>query len=123
MDQGHAATITRSVRTIAVPPGEAPLWVREKWVGLMLPVMGPAETHVCFGVLSGPRTFLTLLWAFVRGGSERIYGFPVNAARAVEILGYASPEAAAWWRENAAASIQPSRSFLFHAEVCEALIE
>jgi hypothetical protein len=26
------------IRIIAVPPGEAPLWVREKWVGLDLPV-------------------------------------------------------------------------------------
>jgi hypothetical protein len=27
-----------TVRIIAVPPGEAPLWVREKWVGVELPV-------------------------------------------------------------------------------------
>ena len=27
-----------TVRIIAAPPGEAPLWVRQKWVGLDLPV-------------------------------------------------------------------------------------
>jgi hypothetical protein len=28
-----------AVRIVAVPPGEAPLWVRQKWVGLDLPVV------------------------------------------------------------------------------------
>ena len=27
-----------TIRIIAAPPGEAPLWVRQKWVGLDLPV-------------------------------------------------------------------------------------
>jgi hypothetical protein len=35
---GYTRTTTQSVRIIAVPPGEAPLWVREKWVGLTLPL-------------------------------------------------------------------------------------
>ena len=28
-----------AVRIVAVPPGEAPLWVRQRWVGLDLPVV------------------------------------------------------------------------------------
>jgi hypothetical protein len=122
---GNTRAIKRSVRIIAVPPGEAPLWVREKWVGLTLPLthFSSAKTFVGFGVLSGPRTFLPQLLARVRGRSDRIYGFLVNAARAVEILDHASPEAAAWWRENASELVLPKRYLVFHAEVCEVVIE
>ena len=122
---GTVPKTKRSVRIIAVPPGEAPLWVREKWVGLTLPLAhwGSAKTFTTFGALSGPRTFLAQLWAHVRGRSDRIYGFPVNAAGAVEILGRTSAEAAAWWRENAGELVSPKRYLLFHAEVCEVITE
>jgi hypothetical protein len=112
---------TRSVRIIAVPPPEKPLWVRQKWVGLTLPLTGSANTYYGVGVLTGPRTFLAQLWALVRGRSEKIYGFPMDAARAVEILDDVSSEAVAWWRENARELILPKRYLLFHAEVCEIL--
>ena len=110
-----------SVRIIAVPPGEAPLWVREKWVGLVLPLLRwrSAHTFTGFGAVSGPRTCLAQIWALLRGRSQRIYGFAVDASRAVDILDRASPEAAAWWRENAAGLIQPTRGLIFHAEVCQ----
>jgi len=110
-----------SVRIVAVPPGEAPLWVREKWVGLELPLTrwNSARTMLGFGAVSGPRTWLTQLWAFARGRSQRIYGYAINASRAIEILDRSSPEAAAWWRENAAEFIMPTRYLIFHAEACE----
>jgi hypothetical protein len=119
------ALTNRSVRIIAIPPGEAPLWVREKWVGLTLPLarFGSANTFHTFGVLSGPRTFLPQVWALARGRSNKIYGFPVNAARAVEVLSHASPDAAAWWQENARELILPGRYLLFHAEVCDLVTE
>jgi hypothetical protein len=110
-----------SVRIIAIPPGEAPLWVREKWVGLELPLLcwPSARKFVAFGAVSGPRTWFAQIWALLRGRSQRIYGFAVDASRAVEILDRSSPEAAAWWRENVAELILPSRGLVFHAEVCE----
>ena len=110
-----------SVRIIAVPPGEAPLWVREKWVGLDLPLLHrpPARTFIGIGAVSGPRSGLAQIWALLRGRSQRIYGFVVDASRAVDILDHASPEAAAWWRENAAELILPRRGLIFHAEVCK----
>ncbi len=43
----------------------------------------------------------------------------MEAHRAVEILATRSPDAAKWWRESAARSVQPGQYFLFHAEVCE----
>ena len=120
---GYTRTTTQSARIIAVPPGEAPLWVREKWVGLTLPLtrFDSARSFPTVGVLSGPRTLVAQLWAHVRRRTDRTYGFPVDAVRAVEILDHASPEAAAWWRENASEFVLPKRYLVFHAEVCEVL--
>jgi hypothetical protein len=117
----NKSTAKPDVRIIAVPPGEAPLWVREKWVGLELPLLRRpyARKLIGFGAVSGPRTWVAQMWALLRGRSQRIHGFVVDAARAVDILGRASPDAAAWWRENAAELILPERGLIFHAEVCE----
>jgi hypothetical protein len=56
----------RYIRIIATPPGEAPLWVREKWIGLELPLVdGDSAAQEVFtsGVLSGPRNrFLSIIW-------------------------------------------------------------
>ncbi len=48
------------VRIVAVPPGEAPFWVRQKWVGLELPVVrySAHRKFLTFGVLSTPRSWL-----------------------------------------------------------------
>ena len=105
-----------AVRIVAVPPGEAPLWVRQKWVGLDLPVMRYAAHRklLAFGVLSRPRSWA----AVVRGQAELIAGYAVEAAPAVGILARVSPEAAAWWRENTPHLIAPQRYLVFHEEVC-----
>jgi hypothetical protein len=117
------STSKPSVRIVGIPPGEAPLWVREKWVGLELPLLRwtSAGTFVGFEAVSGPRTFLAQTWAMFRGRADRIHGFTVDASRAVNILGQASPKAAAWWRENAAEFILPGRGLIFHAEACETI--
>jgi len=114
------ATAKPAVRIIAVPPGEAPLWVREKWVGLELPLARASPGRFFgFGALSGPRSFFTQLWGILQRRADRIYGYAVEAHPAVEILQASSPEAAAWWRENAAELVAPRRCLLFHAEVCQ----
>jgi hypothetical protein len=117
----NKSTAKPDVRIIAVPPGEAPLWVREKWVGLELPLLRwpYARKLIGFGAVSGPRTWVAQIWAMLRGRSQRIHGFAVDAARAVDILDRASPDAAAWWREHATELILPGRGLIFHAEVCE----
>jgi hypothetical protein len=113
----------RTIRIVAVPPGEAPLWVREKWVGLELPLAfdAAARDYRGFGVVSGPRTFLRQLWALLRGRAERVSGYAVEGARAVDILQSSSPEAAAWWRTHAARHLEPQRYLVFHAHVCEVI--
>src|SRR5437764_13146902 len=88
-----------TVRIIAVPPGEAPLWVRQRWVGLDLPVMRYAAHRqlLAFGVRSRPHSWPAQWAAVFRGQAELIAGYAVEAAPAVGILAKASPEAAAWW--------------------------
>jgi hypothetical protein len=62
-----------TVRIVAVPPGEAPLWVREKWVGLDLPVArySGRGKFITLGVLSLPRSMLAQCLAVFRGRAER----------------------------------------------------
>ena len=110
------------VRIISTPPGEAPENVRKAWVGLVLPLaVSGAQTRHTVGVLTRPKSFLGLLLALLFGKTERQRGYIVDAYRAVEILARNAPEAAKWWRENAAASIRPGKRFLFSAEACQEL--
>ena len=110
----------RTVRIIAVPPGEAPLWVREKWVGLDLPVArySGKSKFIALGILSSPRSMLAQWLAVFRGRAELIAGYAVEALPAIDILARASPEAAGWWREHAPHLITPRRYLIFHEEVC-----
>jgi len=120
MLRDEVRTTNGTIRIVGVPPGEAPLWVREKWLGLELPLAGfpsPGE-YLTLG-LSGPRTRLGQLWAIVRGRASRVSGYPVDGSRAVEILEKANPEAAAWWQEHASQFVTPNRYLIFHEEVCE----
>ncbi len=109
-----------TIRIIAAPPGEAPLWVRQKWVGLDLPVArySGRSRFLGLGVLSMPRSWLGQWLAVARGRAEMVGGYAVEALPAVGILGERSPEAAAWWRENTPHLIAPRRYLIFHEEVC-----
>ena len=110
------------IRIVSVPPGEAPLWVREKWVGLQLPLAdgdhGPRQTWTS-GVLSGPRNRLIALWWAWRGRLTRKSGYAVDAIAAVDILERTAPEAAAWWRQNVPRLQRRNRKFLFAPSACQ----
>ena len=114
-----------TVEIRSIPHGEAPFWVREKWVGLKLPTVlqkGSPVSARTFGVLSGPRTWLSQFRAFVCGRTKREFGFVVPVLPAMHALEKRSPEAASWWRENASHLMQRGACFLFEAScgrVCE----
>ncbi len=85
------------IRIIEVPPGEAPLWVREKWVGLELPLAQQSPTPISpytVGVLSRPSNLLATLFALLSGRIKRASGFKVKVTEAMQILESVSPEAA-----------------------------
>jgi hypothetical protein len=99
------------IRIIAVPPGEAPEFVRRAWVGLELPVVAgqvQADTGVALGVVSHRPV-------------NAPAGYAVDSKAAVAILQSASPEIAAWWRENAPAAVASGYQLIFPADVCERL--
>ena len=108
------------LRITSVPPGEAPLWVREQWVGLALPLVRQDESPTTFltsGVLSGPRTFFARMSALLSGRLEREAGYAVKTQRAMTALAATSPEAVKWWHENVPHVVEPNRYFVFEAGV------
>ena len=108
------------VRIIAIPPGEAPDWVRERWVGLVLPLrLAQPMRAGAWGVLTGPRTVLQQLMGALGGRAARHRGWVVDSRRAIELLEIDHPDAADWWRSHAPHMLRPGRLFLFaeHAGV------
>jgi len=97
------------IRIVAVPPGEAPEDVRQAWVGLELPLAagerGPSTGSVV-GVVS-------------KNVQSPMPGYAVDGRIAVESLASAAPEAAQWWRENAAHVLAAGYQLVFPVEVCE----
>ena len=114
----------KKIRIIATPPGQAPEWVREKWVGLELPLAERFQGRVrtlTSGVLEGPPTFLGFLSRLFRGRVSLNQGFAVESAAAIAILETKSPDAANWWRENTPALLAAKRCLLFQKDVCEVI--
>jgi hypothetical protein len=114
--------VSSFIRIVSVPSGEAPLWVREKWVGLELPLAygdSGARGAITSGVMSGPPNRLIGLWWALRGRLERKSGYAVDADEAFRILEGTAPEAAAWWRQNVPRLQHGKRKFLFAQAVCE----
>jgi hypothetical protein len=109
-----------TVRIVSVPPGEAPVEIRESWVGLELPLKrSNPQRYLGSGVLSGPRNTLQMLAHLVTFRLKMHTGFVVPSLIAVEILEKTQPGAARWWRENAPHVVRPRRYFLFPTECCE----
>ena len=117
-----SASPVLSVRIVRPPKGEAPEWVREAWVGLVLPLKDARlQTLPICGVLSGPRSGLRMLWDSLTGASVTTTGYLAPAARAIEVLEASRPLAARWWRDHAPRFLREEAEFLFDAAACERL--
>jgi hypothetical protein len=103
-----AAKLRTHVRILDVPPGDAPRAVREAWVGLLLPIADGEVT---------PRELQTSGEPAPEGRFYLVY-----FDRALDVLEAASPENAAWWRENKPEMIGRGIKVGFAAEVCEKVI-
>ena len=113
-----------SVRIIATPAGEAPLSVREAWVGLLLPLKKkykPVPTKIpVFGLLTAPKSVIGQIIALILGrydGFKEVY--LVDSVGAIEVLKTKDAEAAQWWLVHAPHTISPRKSFGFEVDVCE----
>jgi hypothetical protein len=101
------------------PLGEAPEWVRDQWIGLILPTSDHAPTTIKgYGVLSGPRSILDDILRQLLGRTERYEGYIVDTAEAIAVLEARSPEAAAWWRANTPHLLKRGRRLLFDSACC-----
>jgi len=101
------------------PLGEAPEWVRDQWIGLVLPTQDRAPRRIRgYGVLSAPRSVVTDILRQCLGRVERHEGYVVPAAEAIAILETRSPEAAAWWRTNTPHLLKRGRGLLFDSGCC-----
>lgn len=94
----------KKIEIVGVPLGQAPEWVREEWVGLVLPLDEPSEKGFQMGVLGGL--------------SENIGGYTVLGKVAIEHLEAKSPKAAGWWRENVSNILSASTHLVFDKNVC-----
>lgn len=104
------------LQVTAAPLGEPPEWVREKWVGLTLPLSqksGDSAVRLTAGVLTGPRGLLGWLHAYCTGRLNVTEGYLVDALGALDVLEAAHPEAAAWWKEHRPDLFRPGRRFMF----------
>jgi hypothetical protein len=109
-----------SIRITSTPPGEAPVSIREAWVGLELPLLHDKPLrYLGSGVLSGPRTIVETLVRLVTFRLKLHTAFVVPSLTAIEVLEKANPPAARWWRENAPHTVRRGRHFLFPPECCE----
>jgi hypothetical protein len=110
------------IRIARIPSGEAPSWVREKWVGLELPLanhdQGPRDAYTS-GVLSGPRNRLIAAWWGLLGRLQQKSGYAVDAQEALAILEKSAPDAAFWWRENVPRLRARKQTFLFDVSACD----
>src|SRR5580704_17457412 len=92
------------IRIISAPAGNAPLLIRNRWIGLKLPVSPrPDREHVRSTKMASE---------YVGSG-----GYVVEAADALSVLHRSSPTCANWWRRN----LPPSagNQFVFASTICK----
>jgi len=75
------------IRIVRLPEGEAPIEVRKKWVGLVLPCLGVNDLEGSFGVVTGKPENCPAYSCFV-----------VSQKEALDILNQSCPEAADWFK-------------------------
>lgn len=107
------------VEIVALPNGEAPVWVRQNWIGLRLPLatQGMYEGEVD-GVVSGRRSRFSRWLHRIAGPNQVMSGYLIHAASAIQILGRKDQSAANWWRENTPDLLNIDEYLVFEAEVC-----
>lgn len=110
-----------AIKIIATPSGEAPLHIREAWVGLVLPLVVPKPrlTKTSGGVLTGPKTYWGYLFRRLLGQGKIEVGYAVNVQASLMLLSRVNPSAAQWWHDNVPYMMTANRTFLFCVEACE----
>lgn len=90
-----------SIKIVSVPPGQAPEEVREKWVGVIIPLPEQVTGGFQMGVQGGT--------------SDNTVGYQVSTEEALRLLYEKSPAAVQWFLENAVLGTR----LVFANQVCE----
>lgn len=113
------------VEIVSIPVGEAPLWVRQAWIGTKIPLVWDGlHTLPVVGVLSGPPSRTMRLWNYLTWQADPIMtGYIVVAKEAVDRLADHNIEAAEWWRANTPDALDGASTFIFDAQACEVVCD
>lgn len=93
------------IKILATPPGQAPKWVREEWVGVEIPIPEQESGGIQMGIQCG--------------NAENTDGYQVETRAAIEALRIKSPEAARWWEYTFLLAFPPR--LVFSGNVCEVI--
>ena len=108
------------VKIVQRPTGTAPDPIRDGWIGLTLPTLNtrPRQWRSFSMAQAGASRWQRIV-DMVRGRTQRLSGYAVPARAAVDILAQSQPEAADWYRANAASLLKRRGYFLFDSQACE----
>ena len=99
------------VKITSMPPGGAPVAIREQWIGVEMPLeQGPSEPGILRSVTGG------------KPNPKSYGGFPVKTEDAIQALREQGREEAAEWWENWFLS-SPSGKTLVFAASCGELVD
>ena len=115
----------RGIRIGSTPQGEAPIAIRQAWIGLTLPLLetapSEAETMIVEIGFRNPAGLLSLLKQRLgfKPPTTIWQAYTVQAASALRLLESHSPDAARWWQRNTPWLFEPAQILAFDADCCE----
>ncbi len=98
----------KRIRIISTPPGSAPAWVRDGWVGVEIPY--DQNDDLTGGLQCGTDG----------GPAKNVGGYTVRARAAFDVLAVAAPACFDWWKQTGFTNGSPDR-LVFRRDVCEVL--
>lgn len=114
----------QAVRIVNVPDGDAPLWVRQAWIGLTLPLSDGMDGPIlCLteSVLASQGWFSRLVRSLV-GTGRQDEGYVVDVCEALAVLRASRPDAAGWWSDHCRRAIVRHDRFVFNRAACESAV-
>ncbi|MBI4155653.1 MAG: hypothetical protein HY507_00285 [Candidatus Zambryskibacteria bacterium] len=96
------------VRIKSRPAGGAPIEIRDKWIGLILPVLDMSN-NLLADVMTGKLV------------TDRVGGYAIRWDDAMNVLEQKHPEARKWWEENVERLRFPT--LIFDPDCCEVVAD
>lgn len=106
------------IRIVARPFGDAPEYIRDAWIGLLLPVHPNYPHTVESRHVSLMRPITPLVMWVYRFIAPRARGYIVATNAAMNILESAKPTAAEWFRTNTPHLFESEGGLLFDEACC-----